>query len=514
MKNLWKIKIYFVLTCILVIIAGYFIATQVEATGTKITKSLASIKYRFRANAAGLNTISFTRREDVGQAVPVIVYHGLLESDDSTESNFTMEKFQDHMFSLKKAHYNAITSADLLQFMQGKIKLPQNPVLITFDDGRTDSFKFADPILRAIGYKATMFAIGTYSVGESRKGQYYLTPKELKEMQESRVWDIQAHSHDGHGNYPISPDGDTGHFFGSAFWIKSESRNETNEEFSQRISEDMRKVKTALATNIKSKIISFAYPFGDFGQNNATNAALRDITLEKTKDLYNLAFYQNAPGYRYTLAFYDPKMKDSQFFPIRRITIDPAWSGADLVNRIADGQLKKLPYEDNFIEDNGWVSLWGKLKISPNDLNMKAGENDSGGDVVLDGSQLWKNYSVTTEVNSAANTGVYIMLRYKDDNNYSGCNFANGFVHAEEIINGKTNVIKGTRSPNIRIPSGDFTLKAVINERNLECTMGDITVSTEFLDESIDKGGVGFKVWDKQLGLSDVHVRSISIKEI
>ncbi len=505
-------KLYFILFSIGILIAGYFIATGYHTASFKLTRNMAAWKYHARAEKAGVDQVVYAQPSSREQAIPVIVYHGLLEEEDSDRPNFTTEKFEDHIFSLKKAGYNSITVDDLYKFLKNEATLPPNPILITFDDGRTDSLKFADPILRAVHYNAVMFAIGTHSIGNERRGKYYLTPFELKSMANTDVWDVEAHSFDGHGNYPLSGDeNDTGHFFGSAFWLQNENRSETPEESAERISNDMQKIKSNLEESLEKPVISFAYPFGDYGQNNFRQPHMRDITLAATKQFYKLAFYQNAPGYRYTLAYRDPDKVNEDFFLIRRINIDASMSGEDLVKAIERGQLKDLPFEDDFSMARGWISQWGESTIAPNKLSLRPEPGGTGGDVVLDGSQLWRNYEVTAEVESTNRTGVYIIVRFADDKNYAGCNFSNGFIHVQDIVDGKTRVAKGVRSSNISIPSGNFTIKASVKDRTLQCTMGGTTVSTEFLDESLNKGGVGFKAWDETPGLSDVHIRNVSV---
>ncbi len=56
-----------------------------------------------------------------------------------------------------KAHYNAITCERLAQWLRGECELPPRPALITFDDGYSDNYQNAYPILRDLGLPATIF---------------------------------------------------------------------------------------------------------------------------------------------------------------------------------------------------------------------------------------------------------------------------------------------------------------------------------------------------------------------
>ena len=61
---------------------------------------------------------------------------------------------------LQQAGFHTISAAQYARFPGGSAKdLPSRPILITFDDGQLDSYRYADPILRQFGFRATMFVI-------------------------------------------------------------------------------------------------------------------------------------------------------------------------------------------------------------------------------------------------------------------------------------------------------------------------------------------------------------------
>ena len=77
------------------------------------------------------------------------------------------------------------------------MNLPQRPILITFDDGRLDSYRGADRILAEHGFRATMFVIAGFV-----EEQQLLLPDwdELRRMATSGRWDLQEHAGVGHVN--------------------------------------------------------------------------------------------------------------------------------------------------------------------------------------------------------------------------------------------------------------------------------------------------------------------------
>jgi peptidoglycan/xylan/chitin deacetylase (PgdA/CDA1 family) len=73
--------------------------------------------------------------------------------------------------------------------MQGRRQLPKRSVVLTFDDGYRAFREFAYPILKELGFTATLFVYTDY-VGAGRNA---LSWDELKTLQ-AEGFDVQAHS--------------------------------------------------------------------------------------------------------------------------------------------------------------------------------------------------------------------------------------------------------------------------------------------------------------------------------
>lgn len=451
---------------------------------------------------------------DYDASVPALVYHGIPYSDVPNQYSITISNFKDQLFALKRAGFNTITTQDLYFYLRGEKNLPDKPILITFDDGRIDSVNLADPVLNALDYKATMFVIGRYSFLNERQ-TYYISTDLIKEMEDSDRWDVEAHSFDGHGSYLTAPGQIDGHFFSHKQWLSVENRLETDEEFRTRIFTDMQVVKNDLEGLLKKPVRSFAFPFGDFGQNNTNFMSARDINIEEVAKLYDMAFYQIDPHRRFTNNYYSSTTAQEKFFLIHRFDINSEWNGTDLLKAIDRSAIKKLPYTDDFSSDKGWLTFWGNVKIGSGQLSIEAVPEETGGTVILDGSQLWKDYSVTATVSSPAKSNVYVWTRFVNDDNNTACNFANGFIHIEQTLNGKSNIIQGRIDSNFNLPDGDFTVEARVKGRTIQCILnGTYMVESSFLDEKLDEGGVGFKAWESGPGRANLYVTKLNIKEI
>ena len=69
-----------------------------------------------------------------------------------------LQEFKNQISYFKK-HYNFITTTDLILFKNHKIKLPKNPLILTFDDGYVDHYKYVFPILKKNKINGTFFPV-------------------------------------------------------------------------------------------------------------------------------------------------------------------------------------------------------------------------------------------------------------------------------------------------------------------------------------------------------------------
>jgi peptidoglycan/xylan/chitin deacetylase (PgdA/CDA1 family) len=86
--------------------------------------------------------------------IPIINYHKIEENYDIGITTRTPEQFKDDLEFLKRNHFQTITFNDLLT----NEPLPQNPIIITFDDAYQSFYNTAYPLLKEYGYSAVIYA--------------------------------------------------------------------------------------------------------------------------------------------------------------------------------------------------------------------------------------------------------------------------------------------------------------------------------------------------------------------
>lgn len=124
-----------------------------------------------------------------GPKVIVLNYHKI----DNMHISLSVkpEDFERQMKYLAEHNFHSITPQELYAALVGGAELPENPVLITFDDGYMDNYTNAYPILKKYGLKATMFVI-TGFLDRAQPG--YFTWGQAAEMEASGLINIESHT--------------------------------------------------------------------------------------------------------------------------------------------------------------------------------------------------------------------------------------------------------------------------------------------------------------------------------
>ena len=127
-------------------------------------------------------------RADGYQIVPVLCYHNF---GDQAKGRMVMatSAFREQMQYLKDNGYRVISLRDFLEFTRLGRQIPQRAVVLTFDDGYKSFRQLAYPVLKQLGFTATLFVYTDY-VGAGRNA---LSWQDLRELA-AEGFDVQAHS--------------------------------------------------------------------------------------------------------------------------------------------------------------------------------------------------------------------------------------------------------------------------------------------------------------------------------
>jgi len=102
----------------------------------------------------------------------VITYHRIIDPEKIGYANREVvsaapEEFERQMAFVEK-NFTSINFFDLKNIIEGSMPVPENPIIITFDDGYKDNYDFAFPVLKKMGLKSVVFLatgfIGTHKM--------------------------------------------------------------------------------------------------------------------------------------------------------------------------------------------------------------------------------------------------------------------------------------------------------------------------------------------------------------
>ncbi len=526
-SHLNKIKISISLTVlcsILFMIVGitYFKDTRFflrEIVDRNYAFAKNKLAYSFSGSGGGessshflANTMSLFAEDNDGEqvstntsSIPVLLYHGIV--DEADRFNIEESLFKDQMFALKRAGYHTITIEDLIAFNKGEKELDNKAFLLTFDDGRTDSYKKADPILRVLDFNAVMYVAVKSSIRDDGKNStYYIDEGQIKDMVKSGRWEIGSHGLQETGGYVlVNSENQKGTFLSNKRWIFEENRLESDVEYKNRLDRELGDSKTELEKITGKEVLSFSYPFGDYGQQAVNNDAAEEYINDVLSENYSIAFKQvwsNDDDFSFN------KINSDPYF-LKRIEVQTDMTPENLLASLKKSQDKSLPFEDSFAANSGWINNWGDSSVDGS-LVLKASDNSSGGLVFLDGTANLKNYLYSVDFDWTAGSHVSLISRYRDGSNYTACTFSDNRVIIQQYTNNIQNKIIDVENF-IRISTtSPVSLSMLVDGDFVKCLVGDKTLAYATIPEG-DSGGVGMKVWDENIGVANIVVNKINL---
>lgn len=148
--------------------------------------------------------------------IPVLMYHSIGPRDTSHRVfdllRTPINIFVSHLKHLKAKGFSTIFLIDLYNHIKFNVNLPPKPIILTFDEGYLDSWVYVYPLLKKYGFRGTIF-VSTDFIDPIRKyrpnlddvwegklseneliDKGFLSFREMKEMEDNGVIDIQSHS--------------------------------------------------------------------------------------------------------------------------------------------------------------------------------------------------------------------------------------------------------------------------------------------------------------------------------
>lgn len=208
---------------------------------------------------------SLVRANDVvySNEVVVLVYHHI---DDQVQGSVTISTtlFEKQLEAMQRKGYHFISMDEFKSFKSEGAAIPDNAVLVTFDDGYKSFYTNAFPILKKMRIPAVNFVITKDMDNPGGTLIPSLSREEIKKMRKEFAGiDFQCHSdalHAMNNGKPLLTNK-----------ISQNGITETDDEFKQRILNDTRIGLAKLnEVNGSKSVDSYAYPFGSYDDHTIT----------------------------------------------------------------------------------------------------------------------------------------------------------------------------------------------------------------------------------------------------
>lgn len=205
------------------------------------------------------------------QSLPIIMYHHI-SGNRGLMNNYVIspEEFESDMAYLQENGYHAVLPSEL---ESGNI--PENPVMITFDDGFLSTYKYALPIMQKYSMKGVCAIVGAlmqeYTENPNTVSDCaYMDMATVKALRDSGIFEIACHTYNMHS-------------LGARKGC-SKMKNENAAEYRAILTQDLNKFNTLYAEAIGGETNILAFPYGEYSSETVEIAKDCGYTIFLTCD--------------------------------------------------------------------------------------------------------------------------------------------------------------------------------------------------------------------------------------
>lgn len=215
--------------------------------------------FPFIITASGFSFFKKADEKETKIIVPILMYHEV-KPYKTGKDVITPYEIESDLNYLKSNGYTTITMTDLIDSADGKVKLPENPVILTFDDGYLNNYHYVFPLLKEYNMKIVLSIIGKntddFSLRPDNNLDYsHATWDQIKEMVQTGLVEVQNHSYDMHKI--------TCKRYGCQKTI-----TESLEEYETVLTQDIMKMQEETTVKTGNTPNTFTYPYGQVSRES------------------------------------------------------------------------------------------------------------------------------------------------------------------------------------------------------------------------------------------------------
>jgi peptidoglycan/xylan/chitin deacetylase (PgdA/CDA1 family) len=203
--------------------------------------------------------------------IPIIMYHHV-KNTGLGKDVISPYEFESDLKYLSENDYHTINMTQLINYVYEDEPLPENSIILTFDDGLYSTYKNVYPLLQQYDMKIVLSIVGKSvddfsRVNDTNIGYAHTTWTQIKEMSDSGLVEIQNHSYNMHkvcnGRYGCY-----------------QKYNEAFTHYEEFLTKDISTLQEKAKEVLNYQPNTFTYPYGKFNEN--TDAILKKLGFKAT----------------------------------------------------------------------------------------------------------------------------------------------------------------------------------------------------------------------------------------
>ena len=207
--------------------------------------------------------------------LPVIMYHGFTENKDRQNLYIiSPQHLKDDLEYLKNNGYETISVSDLVSHFKNGTKLPEKPVMLTFDDGYYDNYVYAYPLLKEYGCKALISPIAK-SIDDAENDDNRNVMWSQCRWEEYRIMCGSGLVELGNHTYDL-------HHINDGIQGIQKRKGETESEYKVRIKDDLQKANERIEKETGKAPQAIVYPYG--AVSSETYSIIKEIGFSASFD--------------------------------------------------------------------------------------------------------------------------------------------------------------------------------------------------------------------------------------
>ncbi|WP_083921122.1 poly-beta-1,6-N-acetyl-D-glucosamine N-deacetylase PgaB [Hahella ganghwensis] len=217
----------------------------------------------------------------------VLAYHDLYDVNLQPArrifaNTVSRDRFVEQLNWIKQNNYHPVSFQQILDAKAGKSKLPENAVLLTFDDGYESFYTTAFPLLKLYQYPAVIALVGKWLEAEPGKEvqygktnldrKHFLNWAQIREMEASGLIEFASHTFNLHYGINANPFANEQPAAVSPEFKAVTSGGDKNGDYEspkayeQRLREDFRSTRRQMKTHGLKEPRLLVWPYGAYSQ--------------------------------------------------------------------------------------------------------------------------------------------------------------------------------------------------------------------------------------------------------